>query len=132
MRTDTERYHELLGALALATDLSFEYPEGLPDDLHSLVRKVWGLRERVQVVGMQPKIREYLALFKEAEVIYNSDASWETKFKLIFSDEISVRMGELFRQNYYDPDTTYEEDLSAWFRAQEEQAAELALLGELE
>lgn len=71
------------------------------------------------------RIREYLTLFEEAKVIFDSEADWETKYDLIFSDQVSTPMNKLFRLDYYDPDTTYEEDLTAWFRAAEEKADEL-------
>lgn len=72
------------------------------------------------------RIREYLDLFEEARVIYESDATWETKYDLIFSDQISKPMNKLFRLDYYDPDTTYEEDLTAWFRAAEDKVDDLS------
>jgi len=49
----------------------------------------------------------------KANLILNSkDLSWEEKYDLILSDKISVRVNHLF--DYYDPDTTYEEDVCAF------------------
>lgn len=35
----------------------------------------------------------------------------------IFSDKISVKINSLIRLDYYDPDTTYEEDVCAYIAA---------------
>jgi hypothetical protein len=71
------------------------------------------------------RIRRYLDLYEEAKTIYESDAEWETKFDLIFSDHISKPMNKLFRLDYYDPDTTYKEDVTAWFWAATDKADDL-------
>ena len=50
--------------------------------------------------------------------IYYSDLSWEAKFDLIFSSHGSQKFCKLARGfDWYDPDTTYEEDVSAFFYA---------------
>lgn len=49
----------------------------------------------------------------KADLIFNAkDLSWEEKYDLILSDKISMRVNHLF--DYYDPDTTYEEDVCAF------------------
>lgn len=56
--------------------------------------------------------------FNYIQRIYNSDLSWEAKFDLIFSSEGSQKFCKLARHfDWYDPDTTYEEDVSAFFYA---------------
>ena len=80
---------------------------------------------------LEKKIEEYLNLIKIAEKIVYSDAPWEIKYEFIFSEEISIAANKLFRLDYYDPDTSYEEDVLAWFNAVEKQAAELKLIYEV-
>ena len=60
---------------------------------------------------------ELQRLYFKAESIVKSDMSWEAKYDMIFSPEISQRVFKLVRLNYYDPDTTYEEDVMAFFDA---------------
>ncbi len=45
--------------------------------------------------------------------IINSDLEWVDKYDMIFSDDISMK----FHLDYYDPDTSYEEDVLAWVQA---------------
>ena len=61
---------------------------------------------------------ELQRLYFKAEGIIESDMSWEAKYDLIFSPEISQKVSELARGfDYYDPDTTYEEDVMAFFNS---------------
>jgi len=61
---------------------------------------------------------ELQRLYFKAEGIVASDMSWEAKYDLIFSPEISQKVCELARGfDYYDPDTTYEEDAMAFFNS---------------
>ena len=60
---------------------------------------------------------ELQRLYFKAEGIVSSNLSWEAKYDLIFSPELSRRVFELARFNYYDPDATYEEDVMAFFNA---------------
>lgn len=56
--------------------------------------------------------------FEYIEKIYYSDLSWEAKFDLIFSPQGSQRFCKLAKSfDWCDPDTTYEEDVSAFFFA---------------
>lgn len=48
--------------------------------------------------------------------IINSELEWVDKYDMIFSDEISMN----FHLDYYDPDTSYEEDVLAWVAAFDE------------
>jgi len=65
------------------------------------------------------KIKQWLQLFNQAEQIFNSEASWETKYDLIFSEEICVAMRRILPNpsSYYSPDTSYQEDVTAWYDA---------------
>lgn len=69
-------------------------------------------------------------LQKEANEIYNSDMSWETKYKLIFSKNISRRFNELIEESnesfsYYDPDSDYDDDVIAFISAMNEKIEEI-------
>ena len=59
---------------------------------------------------------ELQRLYFKAEGIIESDMSWEAKYDLIFSPDIYQNVRKLARGfDYYDPDTTYEEDVMAFF-----------------
>jgi hypothetical protein len=51
---------------------------------------------------------ELQQVYKDAKEIFESSISWEAKYDLIFSDNISQKVS--FR--WYDPDTSYEEDVT--------------------
>jgi len=51
----------------------------------------------------------------KANLIFNSkELGWDEKYDMIFSDKISSRVSRLFQ--WYDPDTTYEEDVTSFMR----------------
>lgn len=57
-------------------------------------------------------------LNKKANEIYNDDQlTWEEKYDLIFSEKISRKVHSLVTLDYYDPDTSYQEDVSAFVHA---------------
>ena len=60
-----------------------------------------------------PELKE---VYKEAREIYDSSLSWEAKYDLIFSDRISKKVSF----SWYDPDTSYEEDVTAFIQAFDE------------
>ena len=62
-------------------------------------------------------IMRYVAICDEANAILNSDASWETKFDLIFSDNISIVLQTIHLVGWCDPNTSYEEDVKAFMAA---------------
>lgn len=71
-------------------------------------------------------ILELASLRDRAVRILNSDAEWKTKFDLVFSDDLSLKVWELDPGfDYYDPDTTYEDDVRAFVDALQERVAEL-------
>lgn len=52
----------------------------------------------------------------KANLIFDAkDLDWEEKYDLIFSDNISKRVYHLF--DWYDPDTSYEEDVTYFMNA---------------
>jgi hypothetical protein len=81
-------------------------------------------------IAMRERLDTYLAIVADATAILESEATWEMKYNLIFSDEVSTRANALFTLDYYDPDTTYEEDVTAWVRAAEEKAEEVRIIRE--
>lgn len=74
---------------------------------------------------MHESFVEFIDLAREVERICTSSASWETKYELVFSKSISGRMFALYPLDYYDPDTSYEEDVLAFCSAAKEKALEL-------
>ena len=59
-----------------------------------------------------------LELHDNATQIVNSDLSWEAKYDLIFSPNLSRKVFDIASgMSYYDPDTTYEEDVMAFYNA---------------
>lgn len=64
-----------------------------------------------------------MILFERAQRIFASDLDPKTKYDQIFSDEISSKFVEE-GMNWYDPDTSYEEDVESFMRALTEYMAE--------
>lgn len=60
---------------------------------------------------------ELKKLINEVIRIYESEATWEIKYDLIFSKHLSHRIRDIVKIDYYDPDTSYEEDLKAYVDA---------------
>lgn len=55
-------------------------------------------------------------LYAKAKQIFEAkDLDWSEKYDMIFSDKISSRVNHLF--DYADPDTSYEEDVTAFMNA---------------
>lgn len=64
-------------------------------------------------------------LHKKAQQIVASDMSWEQKYDLIFNQEMSKEVFAWFKNfgfpmDYYDPDSSYEEDVCAFMHAFDE------------
>lgn len=60
------------------------------------------------------KIRK---LHTKANRILDSSLTWSEKYDLIFSDKISKKVMKIIHLDYYDPDTSYEEDVRAYMDA---------------
>jgi len=57
-------------------------------------------------------------LNRKANEIYNSEFfTWEEKYDQIFSEKISKKVFNLIKLDYYDPDTSYQEDVQAFMSA---------------
>lgn len=68
---------------------------------------------------------EFISLAREVRRICDTNASWETKYELVFSESVSCRLLRLVPVDWYDPDTTYEEDVLAFCRAVNEKADDI-------
>jgi maltooligosyltrehalose synthase len=69
---------------------------------------------------MIDKIKEIVSQIKEADQIFNSTASWEIKYDAIFAMEIHHLIREAgFTFEWYDPDSSYEDDVRCYFSALE-------------
>jgi hypothetical protein len=61
-------------------------------------------------------LEKLTSLYDQTIEIFESDLPWDTKYDLIFSENISVEVFNLIKLDYYDPDTSYEEDVTAFVR----------------
>jgi hypothetical protein len=69
-------------------------------------------------------MKSFIQTAAAAKKIMESDVDWETKYGLIFGDiSMSIRQLKIIL-NYYDPDTSYEDDVRAYYCAIEEKADE--------
>lgn len=75
------------------------------------------------------KIGRYLVLADQVFQIAASAASAETKYDLIFSEDLSRALGLIFRLEYADPDGSYEEDVAAYVAALRANCTELRKIG---
>lgn len=70
---------------------------------------------------MIDKIKDIVKNINEAETIFKSTASWEIKYDAIFAMKIHHLIRESgFTFDWYDPDASYEEDVTCYFRALEQ------------
>ena len=74
---------------------------------------------------MIEKIKKYLTLWKKAKAIRDSGVAWKTIYDLIFSEEISHQLDELFEIEWYNPDCDYDDDVLAYLAAVNAKAEEL-------
>jgi hypothetical protein len=72
----------------------------LPANNHSLPKPM----------AKQPTFDELHLIYNEARKIFDSNLSWEAKFDLIFSENVSRKV-EL---NWVDPDSSYKDDVTAF------------------
>ena len=74
-------------------------------------------------------VRKFLTLTANAVTIRNSSADWETKYDLIFSNEISGAIRQTnITFDWYDPDMGYDDDVIAYVEALEKKARQLTLI----
>ena len=60
--------------------------------------------------------QELIKIYNKAKIIVASTLSWEAKYDLIFSEEISRKV----RFDWCDPDTSYQEDVEAFMKGFDE------------
>jgi hypothetical protein len=58
--------------------------------------------------------------------IFESNVSWEVKYDLIFSKHLSGKINDLITLDYYDPDTDYKEDVTAFVTALNDKLQDLS------
>lgn len=71
----------------------------------------------------------------EVYELASSEMLWKRKFELIFSDNVSVQVRKWLDElelsfDWYDPDTSYEEDVKAYVRGLEDLERELGKIYE--
>jgi hypothetical protein len=72
------------------------------------------------------RFQKFVSLVDKAVIIFESDASWKTKYEMIFSPEISQAIYETNVDfNHYDPDMDYQDDVVAFVCAVRVKADEL-------
>ena len=68
----------------------------------------------------------FVETVRQMREVFTSDADWPTKYELIFPLAREARESSGVTVDYWDPDTTYEEDATACYQAYEAKARELA------
>ena len=85
-------------------------------------------------MNIKNKIETFNELFTEMENIILSDSeNFKLKYNLIFSKNISDPISDLLRElniklSYYDPDSSYKEDVMAFYEAIKDIKEELELI----
>lgn len=64
--------------------------------------------------------KEIIEINNKAQQIIHSEIEWEEKYSLIFSENISRKVFNTINLDYYDPDTSYQEDVFAFTSALDE------------
>ena len=77
------------------------------------------------------KIQKIFDAIEQAEAIVDSNASWETKFNIVFAMGIHRDIREIEPDfDWYDPDTSYQEDVSSYVLALREWRRDMGKLNE--
>jgi hypothetical protein len=80
-------------------------------------------------------MKKLIDTIKDQEKIFASDADWKMKFDVVFKRHHAIIRGLLERCgisfDWYDPDTSYEEDVRAYMRALTELRERLEKLPDL-
>jgi hypothetical protein len=148
----SSRFRELLSEINLSLSDYYDPDEGYEEDVTAFFEAVKLEMKEIKVIAeiylseqeientysefeeknqIDNNVTEQLKnLQKKANEIYNSDIPWETKYKLIFSKNISRRFNELIEEinehfSYYDPDSDYEDDVIAFMSAMNEKIEEI-------
>lgn len=148
----SSRFRELLSEINLSLSDYYDPDEGYEEDVSAFFEAVKLEMKEIKVIAeiylSEQEIENAYSEFeekdqidnnvvqqlknvqKEANEIYNSDMPWETKYKLIFSKNISRKFNELIEEinehfSYYDPDSDYDDDVIAFMSAMNEKIEEI-------
>lgn len=148
----SSRFRELLSEINLSLSDYYDPDEGYEEDVSAFFEAVKLEMKEIKVIAeiylSEQEIENAYSEFeekdqidnnateqlknlqKEANEIYNSDIPWETKYKLIFSKNISRKFYELIEEinehfSYYDPDSSYDDDVIAFISAMNEKIEEI-------
>lgn len=148
----SSRFRELLSEINLSLSDYYDPDEGYEEDVSAFFEAVKLEMKEIKVIAeiylSEQEIENAYSEFeekdqiannateqlkklqKEANEIYNSDIPWETKYKLIFSKNISRKFNELIEEinehfSYYDPDSNYDDDVIAFMSAMNEKIEEI-------
>jgi len=73
---------------------------------------------------------KYMKMFKELSGIVEDDRfDWDRKFEFCFSSGLYHQMQELYKVDYYDPDTSSKEDVMAFYIAAKSMCKDMRWLG---
>lgn len=77
------------------------------------------------------KYQQLVSLNIKVQRLIEEEIDWEMKYDLIFSKDISRKVFDLFEElnlklDYYDPDSSYEEDIKAFAYALDDKMKELS------
>lgn len=94
---------------------TFEEDESYVECRRCILVESWlNFQPTIPTLKMQKlTYHELLDLHREALTIWNSELSAEAKYDLIFSDRVSAKVPF----TWYDPDTSYEEDVEYFMKA---------------
>jgi len=65
---------------------------------------------------------------KAIKIVEDNDISWENTYDLIFSAEVSQAVFTLIKLEWYDPDTSYKEDVEAFMSAFKKECQDLGII----
>ena len=109
--------------------------ESTVDQLNNNIAEIIKINETVQqyVQTAQEQSLKDEEIKNEGGFSYEGYKLWDDTYSLVFSEQISRRVGHLLdemnmRLEYYDPDTSYQEDVCAYASALNEKADLLAKL----
>lgn len=97
----------------LLRDDQLSYATRLGEIIHSLEEEFEGAIESNEEVEGVGSFESLSKVYREANLVYESKLSDEAKYNLIFSKEISQKVPF----SWYDPDTSYEEDVRYFMNA---------------
>lgn len=101
-----------------------DYSENYEDDMKQYASMVNKLSEKLKPLIVETEhenssVKLLKILANDVNTVIKSELEWEEKYDLIFSDTLSSRIYETLKNinirfDYYDPDTSYEEDAVAF------------------